>query len=206
MNNERFTLTQLPNLMWQVSDAETGFSINFREGLFNYSQEVTQPETLPEGVELATWAAKAMSAIGDYVATEHPYIASCDMKARRAAIWMLSHESWWVTLVAACNSLLVDLEEGDLAEQLCIEVDDFFTLDGSNPGNLTEVEQENMIGALSLLDEDEAAEVFAIIHTFWHEYYEAQANTQTWAKDLLWWPAYANPIIDNLDEEEYGDN
>lgn len=209
MKNERFSLTHLPYLMWQVSDAETGFSIKFREGLFNETQEVSKPQALPEGVNgdnIAQWAAYAMSAIGDYMAAEHPYIATCDMEARRAAIWILSHESWWVTLAAACNSLLVDFEEGDLAEQLCIEVEDFFTADGSNPGNLSENEQHNLIGALSLLDEDEAAEVFAIIHTFWHEYYDAEADTQQWARDLLWWPAFANPIIDNLDEEKDGDN
>lgn len=114
MSNERFTLTPSANSMWTVSDKETGFSITFREGMFNETQEVKNPDKLPQGVDLAAWSARAMSAIGDYMAQEHPFIATCDIYARRSALWTLSHESWWVTLVAACNSLLIDEEEGDL--------------------------------------------------------------------------------------------
>lgn len=193
--------------MWTVSDNETCFSITFREGMFNETQEVKNPDTMPTDVDLATWAAQAMSAIGDYMATEHPFVATCDIYARRSALWMLSHESWWVTLVAACNSLLIDEEEDDLATQLFIELDDFFNLSHENPANLEDNEKGNLMGAVSLLDEDEAAEVFRIIHTFWHEYYDDGFDTEKWASDLLWWPAYANTVINKeAEEEEYGDN
>lgn len=188
--------------MWTVSDAETGFSIKFREGMFNETQEVIQPKKLPKDVDLAIWAAKAMSAIGDYMALEHPYIVSCDLYARRSALWMLSHESWWVTLVAACNSLLIDEEEGDLATQLFIELDDFFNLSHENPADLEDNEKSNLMGAVSMLDDDEAEEVFKLIHTFWHEYNDAHYDTEKWARDLLWWPCWANPVIEKMEDEE----
>lgn len=192
--------------MWTVSDKETGFSITFREGMFNETQEVKNPDTLPQVEDLASWAARAMSSIGDYMAHEHPYVASCDIYARRSALWMLSHESWWVTIAAACNSLLIDVEEGGLADNLFMELDDFFNLSHENPADLSENEKSNLLGAVSLLDEDEALEVFRIIHTFWHEYYDADHDTETWARDLLWWPAWANTVIDKLEAEEDGDN
>lgn len=192
--------------MWTVSDKETGFSITFREGMFNETQEVKNPDTLPQVEDLASWTARAMSSIGDYMAQEHPYVASCDIYARRSALWMLSHESWWVTIAAACNSLMISEDEEDLATQLFMELDDFFNLSHENPADLQENEKSNLLGAVSLLDEDEAMEVFRIIHTFWHEYYDADHDTEKWARDLLWWPAWANTVIDKLEAEEYGDN
>lgn len=206
MSNEKFTLTPSANSMWTVSDKETGFSITFREGMFNETQEVKNPDTMPQVEDLASWAARAMSSIGDYMAQEHPYVASCDIYARRSALWMLSHESWWVTIAAACNSLMISEDDEDLATQLFMELDDFFNLSHENPADLQENEKSNLLGAVSLLDEDEALEVFRIIHTFWHEYYDADHDTEKWARDLLWWPAWANTVIDKLEAEEDGDN
>lgn len=205
MSKERFTLTPSANSMWTVSDKETGFSITFREGMFNETQEVKNPDILPQVEDLASWAARAMSAIGDYMAQEHPYVASCDIYARRSALWKLSHESWWVTIAAAFNSLMISEDDEDLATQLFMELDDFFNLSHENPASLHDNEKSNLLGAVSLLDEDEAQEVFRIIHTFWHEYYDASHDTEKWARDLLWWPAWANTVIDKLEEED-GDN
>lgn len=204
MSNERFTLKALPNMKWQVSDAETGFSITWREGLFNHTQEVTKPEklpTIPEGMDLAVWGAKAMSALGDYVALEHPDIATCDIESRRMAIWMLSNEKYWITMAAACNSLLINWDSSD-AEYLLSEIDDYLSLTSENPAGLDDNERVNLIGALSMLDDDMAHEVFTILLAFWHEHYDAHVSTETWARDLLWWPAWANHIIDEDELEE----
>lgn len=40
MAKERFSLTSGNDLMWTVTDNESGIAIDFREGLFNDSQEV----------------------------------------------------------------------------------------------------------------------------------------------------------------------
>ena len=194
--------------MWTVADTESGFSIKFREGLFNETQQVIQPKHLPEvpdGVEPAVFFAGIMSAIGDYMAHEHPYIATCDIYARRSALWMLSHEKYWITMAAACNSLLIDFDDNQ-TEYLFQEVSDFLELDGSNPADLNDAEKTNLLGAISLLDDDEANEVFDILLAFWHEYYDAHVSTETWARDLLWWPAWANIIIDKMEAEENGED
>ena len=204
MSKERFTVTPSEHSMWTVSDSESGFSIKFREGMFNETQEVVNPDKLPDhmtGDELARWAARSMREIGDYMALEHPLLVSCDIYARRSALWQLSHESWWVTLVAACNGLLIDPEVGDLTDNLFDELDDFFNLSGENPADLEENEKQNLLGMVSLLDEDEAREVFDIIHTYWNEYHDAHYDTEKWASDLLWWPCWANPVIDKMEEE-----
>lgn len=204
MSNERFTLTPSANSMWTVSDKETGFSITFREGLFNETQEVHKPEqlpTIPEGMEPAVWGAKAMSAIGDFMALEHPHIAMCDIESRRMAIWMLSNEKYWITMAAACNSLLIDFD-GNEGQYLMIEISDYLELSGENPAGLTDNERVNLLGSLSMLDDDMANEVFNILLTFWHEYTDANVSIDTWARDLLWWPAWANHIITEEEQQE----
>lgn len=203
MNNERFKLNAEANSMWMVSDKETGFSIRFREGLFNETQEINQPDTMPEDVELASWAARAMSSIGDWMMQNHSDIAICNIEARRVAIWTLSNEKYWITMAAACNSLLIDFDDNQ-AEYLYTEVKDFINISGKNPANLTEAEKTNLLGSLSMLDDDEAEEVFTILLAFWHEHYEAQADLQTWARDLLWWPVWADNIV--TEEEEDGED
>ena len=209
MSNERFTLKAEANLTWLVSDTESGFSIRFREGMFNETQEVIKPDTLPdvpEGVEQAVFFAGIMRAFGDYMAAEHNDIATCDKLARRAALWTLANEKYWITMAGACNSLLIDFDSNE-TEYLMAEVDDYLNLSGENPANLNEAEKENLVGSISLLDDDEAAEVFTILLAFWHEHYEAKTDIETWARDLLWWPAWANPIIDKeMEEEEDGEN
>ena len=208
MSNQRFTLTPSANSMWTVADTESGFSIKFREGLFNETQQVIQPKHLPEvpeGVEPAVFFAGIMSAIGDYMAQEHPNIATCDIYARRSALWMLANEKYWITMAAACNSLLIDFDDNQ-TEYLFAEVSDFLELDGSNPADLNDAEKTNLLGAISLLDDDEANEVFNILLAFWHEYYDAHVSTETWARDLLWWPAWANTIIDKMEAEEDGED
>lgn len=203
MNNERFKLTAQANMKWMVSDMETGFSITFTEGLFNETQEVTNPDTMPEGVELAAWAAKAMSSIGDWMMENHSDIAICNIEARRSAIWTLSNEKYWITMAAACNSLLIDFDDNQ-AEYLYTEVEDFLNISGENPAHLTEAESTNLLGSLSMLDDAEAEEVFTILLAFWHEHYEAQTDTWTWACNVLWWPAWANNIV--TEEEEDGED
>lgn len=73
MAKERFSLKAGANLMWTVKDEHTGVSIEFREGLFNESQEVNVPKEAQSlsAIELAT----VMREIGDWIAQEHSDIA-----------------------------------------------------------------------------------------------------------------------------------
>ena len=198
MDNEHYTMT-VEGMTWTVKDEETGFAITFAEGLFNETQEVKEPDTLPNGEELASFAASAMRGIGDYIATEHPDIATCDIYARREAIWTLANEKYWVTMAAACNSLLINFNENQ-AEYLFTEVKDFIELDGTNPAGLNEGEEANLLGSLSMLDDEQAEEVFTMLLAFWNEHYNAGTPILKWASEVLWWPVHANDVIDKLEE------
>ena len=84
MVKERFELTSGKDLMWTVTDNENGIVIDFREGLFNESQEVKLLTEFTYGD--APRMARIMREIGDWVAENHVEVALNDWKARRSAI------------------------------------------------------------------------------------------------------------------------
>lgn len=73
MEKERFSLKAGANLMWTVSDTDSGVSIEFREGLFNETQKVSVPDSL-QGSD-AIKVASIMREIGDWMSQEHSDIA-----------------------------------------------------------------------------------------------------------------------------------
>ena len=186
MAKERFTLTSDKDLMWTVKDNESGIAIEFREGLFNESQEVKLPTDFVPADEPGM--ERIMREIGDWMAANHVEVALSDWEARRSAIWKLSNEKYWLAMAAATNSLLlsdVDAEHANFI--LYAEVCDWIEFE--NGVDLTEAEDENLKGVLSELTDAEAWEVFKMLHVFWN-YKTDQGDMFQWAIDVTWWPAW----------------
>ena len=196
MSNERFTLTPSRNSMWTVKDSETGFSIEFRDGLFNETQKVQlQKDVFPDNKEPAVWAAKAMSSIGDYMAQNHPHIVMCDIESRNIVIWMLANEKYWATMASLCKSALMDFE-GDEGQYISIAISDAIDFSDQNPAGLTEAERCNLLGSLTLLDDGMANELFNMLTAYWNEHAIHNVSADAWAEEVLWWPAYARAAAD----------
>lgn len=201
MEKERFSLKAGANLMWTVSDAESGVSIEFREGLFNETQKVSVPDDM-KGSD-AMKVASIMREIGDWMAEKHAEVALCDWQARRSAIWKLSNENYWLAMAAATNSLLLsDMDAGHAACMLFAEVCDW--LDMEKTVDLTKAEEENLTGVLSELMDSEAWEIFRILHVFWNDRAEGDDMHQ-WAMDVTWWPAWLPDELKRADESEEDD-
>lgn len=201
MAKERFSLTAGANLMWTVSDAESGVSIEFREGLFNEAQKVSMPASMQESEAMKV--ASVMREIGDWMAENHSEVALCAWQDRRSAIWKLSNEKYWLVMAAATNSLLMsDMDSGHAACMLYAEVCDW--LDMEKTIDLTEAEEENLTGVLSELTGGEAWEVFRILHVFWNERAES-CDMHQWALDVTWWPAWLPESLKMADESEEDD-
>lgn len=198
MAKERFSLNAGANLMWTVSDAESGVSIEFREGLFNAAQKVNVPDNM-QGSDAMTLAS-VMREIGDWMAENHAEVALCDWEARRSAIWKLSNENYWLAMAAATNSLLLsDMDSDRAACMLFAEVCDW--LDMGKTVDLTKAEEENLTGVLSELTDGEAWEVFLILHVFWNERTEG-SDMRQWALDVTWWPAWLPDELKRAEESE----
>lgn len=76
MANERFVLASGKDLMWTVTDNENGIAIDFREGLFNESQEVKLIAEFTYGD--TPKMARIMREIGDWMAENHVEVALSD--------------------------------------------------------------------------------------------------------------------------------
>lgn len=186
MAKERFELTSGKDLMWTVTDNESGIAIDFREGLFNESQEVKLPaDFVPAD---ASGMARIMREIGDWMAENHVEVALSDWHSRRSAIWKLSNEKYWLGMAAATNGLLLsDMDAEHAAFMLCAEVCDWAEFEKSV--DLTQAEEENLKGVLSELTDAEAWEVFKILHVFWN-YRTEDIDMFQWAMDVTWWPVW----------------
>lgn len=197
MAKERFELTSGKDLMWTVTDNENGIAIDFREGLFNESQEVKLLTEFTSGD--APRMARIMREIGDWMAENHVEVALSDWKARRLAIWKLSNEKYWLAMAAATNSLM--LSEMDAEHAACMlyaEVCDWAEFEKSV--DLTAAEEENLKGVLSELTDSEAWEVFKMLYVFWN-YKTDQGDMMQWAMDVTWWPAWLPEELKGTDED-----
>jgi hypothetical protein len=201
MANERFVLASGKDLMWTVTDNENGIAIDFREGLFNESQEVKLIAEFTSGD--TPRMARIMREIGDWMAENHVEVALSDWKTRRSAIWKLSNEKYWLALAAATNSLLLsDMDAEHAACMLYAEVCDWAEFEKSV--DLTKAEEENLKGVLSELTDAEAWEVFKILHVFWN-YRTEDIDMFQWAMDVTWWPALLPNKLKMQDECEEDD-
>lgn len=197
MAKERFELTSGKDLMWTVKDNESGITIDFREGLFNETQEVKLPADFAPGDVMKL--ARIMREIGDWMVENHVEVALSDWKARRSAIWKLSNEKYWLAMAAATNSLMLsDMDAEHAACMLCAEVCDW--ADFEKNVDLTAAEEENLKGVLSELTDAEAWEVFKILHVYWN-YRTEDIDMFQWAMDVTWWPAWLPEELKETDED-----
>ena len=202
MEKERFSLNAGANLMWTVSDAESGVSIEFREGLYNETQKVNVPDNMQNSDDMTL--ARVMLEIGDWMAENHSEVALCgDWKSRRSAIWKLSNENYWLAMAASTNSLLLpDMDAEHAAGMLYAEVCDYLEMEKTV--YLTRAEEENLKGVLSEMTDSEAWEVFNILHVFWN-YRTEGCDMHQWALDVIWWPAWLPEELKMQDECEGDD-
>lgn len=194
---ERFTLTPNDDFMWTVCDNETGVSIDFREGLFNDTQDVHTPANMTAD-QMATLPA-TMREIGDWMAQHHYDVAMCHPRHRAEALWTLAREEYWVTMADAMKSLVIDFDQNQAAQYLYDEIEDYLLCEDND---LNAMQVHNLLGSISLLSNGAAWEVFMMILTYWR-YKAEDVDIWDWARNLLWWPAW-NPveILENDDENE----
>lgn len=178
-------------------DNESGITIDFREGLFNETQEVKLPADFAPGDVMKL--ARIMREIGDWMAENHVEVALSDWRSRRSAIWKLSNEKYWLAMAAATNSLLLsDMDAEHAACMLYAEVCDWADFDKNV--DLTAAEEENLKGVLSELTDAEAWEVFKILHVYWI-YRTEDIDMFQWAMDVTWWPAWLPEELKETDED-----
>ena len=193
-------MTPKDDLMWTVRDNETGASIDFREGLFNDTQEVHTPDNMTS--DQMTALPTTLREIGDWLAQNHYDVVMCRPRHRAEALWTLAREEYWVTMADAMKSLVIDFDRNQAAQYLYDDVEDYLLCEDND---LNAMQVHNLLGSISLLSNGAAWEVFMMILTYWR--YKAEVmDIWDWARNLLWWPTWCpNGLLhddDNQDNKE----
>ena len=144
-NNNRYKFRRKEKLAWEIFDIDTGFSIEFTEGLFNEEQKVCPPSGV--GSLDVMDIAKIMREFGDFVATtDLQYLALCDYESRMSLLAVFSWDS--ELLAEACEALrgiVTPEQSGDYTADEIIDMmlpisDDLLcTLDGLDEAEVQEL-------------------------------------------------------------------
>lgn len=200
----KFSLTPGENMHWTITDNETGISLTFREGLFNGTLNASIPESMMKvGEDPTMRIAHIMREIGDYMGTGYYSLCTSIVKARCEAIWHLPHPSWWVAIATACINLEHDYALSMTSSELLAEVDDY--LDTETPSRWSAAETVNLLGALSMLTDEEAHEVMCAVTAYWEHWYPSGEDIWQWAEEMIWWPSWAREYMPEIDEEDDDD-
>lgn len=179
---ERYTLHRGKNFMWTCKDALSGMEISFREGMFNETQNINIDHI--KGIDNPLQMPSLLTGMSDWLSLHYDCILSCHIVERGDAIRTLSNESYWKLLCDILNGHIVTSQ--DDADALCAAV-----VDAEFPiYKKWEVEREELADCLERLLDKEAYEVFRIVDAFWQMQGDFNIDIDTWARDLLWWPAF----------------
>ena len=186
----KFSLVPGDHMHWTITDNETGISMTFREGLFNGTLNVSIPESMMRvGEDPTMHIAHIMREIGDYLGTGYYSLCTSIVEARCKAIWHLPHPSWWVAIASACINLEHDYALSLTSSDLIAEVDDY--LDTETPSRWSAAETFNLLGALSMLTDDETHEVMCAVTAYLEHWYPSGEDIWHWAEEMIWWPSWA---------------
>lgn len=183
----QYEIVALDNLMWKLTDNYHHISVTFREGLFNSTQKIESPDKMSKDDMISF--PKLLRELGDYMALNHSDEALCkDVDSRSEAINAIGKEKYLITIAAALNGVWTDnsIEDGDpVASMLQAEVEDYIN-DYQVPWLDEAEDRGNLLAILDEFSDEEANEVMTFVRAYWN----SNRDVNTWAHDLLWWPAW----------------
>ncbi len=199
---ERFSLTPEDNLMWIVRDNETGVILNFREGLFNDTQEVYLPDDM-KGADRLMDVARTMREIGDWLVSNHCSVATCNPKVRAAVIQSLEYDRYWLTMAQGLRHLVIDFDQihdFDYFDEMFWSMDDYIYSEGCK---LSPKDKEHLSSTLFAMTDRESYEVLTVIFLYWR-YKAKNISLNDWTVDVLYWPDYCpkNLLHENKRNQE----
>ena len=116
-------------------------------------------------------------------------IAVCNQAARCRAIWLLNDSPRLAAIIQAITGMSPD--DVDLMKDACIPLDKgehyIFMGDGENEF-CSEQEITRLLGAVSMLSDKEAMEVYCLASVFWNYKDKAGIDVNDFADNLLLWP------------------
>ena len=190
MKKDRFVVksSKTESVVWTVEDNVSGIGISFVEGdLFDTCRYFVIDKAKCKNRNIDSIVADITKWIGE----NHLDLAVCNVSARFRAIWLLNDSHSLTVITEAIKGISPDdVDMTKASDTLFNKVHDYvLTGDGENDFNhLTE--RTRLLGAVSMLSDKEAMELFCVASVYWNYKAKAEIEVGNYAADIAHWPDY----------------
>ena len=176
------------SVIWTVEDNVSGIGISFVEGdLFDTCRYFVIDKAKCKNRNIDSIVADITKWIGE----NHLDLAVCNVSARLRAIWLMNDYYSLAVITRAIKGISPDdVDMTKASDTLFNKVHDYvLTGDGENDFNhLTE--RTRLLGAVSMLSDKEAMELFCVASVYWNYKAKAEIEVGNYAADIAHWPDY----------------
>lgn len=190
MNKDRFVVksSKTESVVWTVEDNVSGIGISFVEGdLFDTCRYFVIDKAKCKNRNIDS----IVSDITKWIGENHLDLAVCNVSARLRAIWLMNDYYSLAVITRAIKGIFPDdVDMTKASDTLFNKVHDYvLTGDGENDFNhLTE--RTRLLGAVSMLSDKEAMELFCVASVYWNYKAKAEIEVGNYAADIAHWPDY----------------
>ena len=188
MKKDRFTVnpSKSESVVWTVEDNESGVGIAFVEGvLFDTCRHFVINKAKCKNKNIDSIVADVTKWIGE----NYLDIAVCNESARCRAIWLLNDSRGLAIITKAIKGISPnDVDMTKASDILSDKVNEYVLLGNGTDELVFDQEIIRLLGAVSMLSDKEAMEVFCMASVFWNYKDKAGVDIDNFANNLLLWP------------------
>lgn len=188
MKKDRFTVnpSKSESVVWTVEDNESGVGIAFVEGvLFDTCRHFVINKAKCKNKNIDSIVADVTKWIGE----NYLDLAVCNESARCRAIWLLNDSRGLAIITKAIKGISPnDVDMMKASDILSDKVNEYVLLGNGTDELVFDQEIIRLLGAVSMLSDKEAMEVFCMASVFWNYKDKAGVDIDNFANNLLLWP------------------
>lgn len=190
MKKDRFTIEPDANdsIRWTVKDNVSGVSVAFYEGCFLDRGMQQVPDSL-KGEDKEEELQRIGEEITAWVGENALDIAVCNVSARCRALWLLNDSHSMAVIAKAIIDISPDdIDVTNASVILISKVNDYVLAGDGEDEFCYDQELTRFFGAVSMLSDKEAMELFCMASVYWNHKAKAGIDVNDFANDLLLWP------------------
>lgn len=190
MKKDRFTIEPDANdsIRWTVKDNVSGVSVAFYEGCFLDRGMQQVPDSL-KGEDKEEELQRIGEEITAWVGENALDIAVCNVSARCRALWLLNDSHSLAVIAKAIIDISPDdIDVTNASVILISKVSDYVLAGDGEDEFCYDQELTRFLGAVSMLSDKEAMELFCMASVYWNHKAKAGIDVNDFANDLLLWP------------------
>lgn len=190
MKKDRFTIEPDANdsIRWTVKDNVSGVSVAFYEGCFPDRGMQQVPDSL-KGEDKEEELQRIGEEITAWVGENALDIAVCNVSARCRALWLLNDSHSLAVIAKAIIDISPDdIDVTNASVILISKVNDYVLAGDGEDEFCYDQELTRFFGAVSMLSDKEAMELFCMASVYWNHKAKAGIDVNDFANDLLLWP------------------